>query len=111
MRFPLSRRPSSFRSWSKGVLNKDGLPETSSTRKLIPINGNIGRKRTALDVLSPDISTPNMALEVLDHWNDEYEGVIINSEGQLSSANKFASSLRASLFQWRLKGKKGCGSN
>lgn len=90
-------------SHNLGVLNKDGLPETSSTRKLIPINGNIGRKRTALDVLSPDISTPNMALEVLDHWNDEYEGVIINSEGQLSSANKFASSLRASLFQWRLK--------
>ncbi|KAG7021906.1 hypothetical protein SDJN02_15634, partial [Cucurbita argyrosperma subsp. argyrosperma] len=56
------------------ILNKDGLPETSSTRKLILINGNIGPKRTALDVLSPDIYTPIVDVELLDHWNDEHEG-------------------------------------
>ena len=85
------------------ILNKDGLPETSSTRKLILINGNIGPKRTALDVLSPDIYTPIVDVELLDHWNDEYEGVIINSESLPSSANAFASALQASLFQWKLK--------
>lgn len=90
-------------SYNLGVVYKDGLPETSSTRKLIPVNGNIGPKRSALDVLSPDISTPNMAVELLDHLNDEYEGVIINAQSLPSSANAFASALRASLFQWRIK--------
>ncbi|XP_008450802.1 nudix hydrolase 8-like isoform X2 [Cucumis melo] len=42
-----------------------------------------------------------MAMELLDHWNDEYEGIIINSE---SLPSKHLSSNRDS------SGEKGCGS-
>ncbi|XWS69964.1 hypothetical protein CRYUN_Cryun03dG0008600 [Craigia yunnanensis] len=71
------------------------------------LNGGIMPKRIGLHVMSPDLATPGLAVEFLDAWDDEYNGVIIDTECLPSSANAFASALRASLSNWKLKGKRG----
>ncbi|KAH6761738.1 hypothetical protein C2S52_019171 [Perilla frutescens var. hirtella] len=53
-------------------------------------------------VLSPCTST-----ELLAARDDEYDGVVIEASSLPSTANVFASQLRASLAYWRSKGKKG----
>ncbi|KAL2903130.1 Nudix hydrolase 8 [Bienertia sinuspersici] len=45
--------------------------------------------------------------KILDHFDDEYGGVIINSEKLPSNSNDFAFLLHSSVSQWRTKGKKG----
>ncbi|CAK9173289.1 unnamed protein product [Ilex paraguariensis] len=44
---------------------------------------------------------------VLEAIDDEYDGVIVNSERLPSNSNVFATKLRSSLSHWRTKGKKG----
>ncbi|KAK2993931.1 hypothetical protein RJ640_012909 [Escallonia rubra] len=44
---------------------------------------------------------------LLDAFDDEYGGVIVNPERLPSNPNIFASILRSSLFQWKIKEKKG----
>lgn len=44
---------------------------------------------------------------VLDSFDDEYGGVIVDSERLPSNPNVFASILHSSLSQWKMKGKKG----
>ncbi|KAG8374681.1 hypothetical protein BUALT_Bualt10G0021200 [Buddleja alternifolia] len=46
-------------------------------------------------------------VEVLDAFDDEYEGVVVNPARLPSNPNIFASSLRSSMYHWRKKGKKG----
>ncbi|KAL6221050.1 hypothetical protein ACLB2K_008802 [Fragaria x ananassa] len=94
-----------------GFLRKQSLTETSTTAKLKfscpPILG-ASFKRTAIHVLSPNKSSPSVVMpELLDAWNDEYGGVIINLESLPMSANAFASAVQASLSNWKMKGKKG----
>lgn len=61
-------------------------------------------KRTAVHALTPNISSPTTTTtELLDAWNDDYNGVVINPESLPMSANAFASALRASLANWKLK--------
>ena len=60
-------------------------------------------KKTAIHVLTPNISSPTTTTELLDAWNDDYNGVFINPESLPMSANAFASALRASLSDWKLK--------
>ncbi|KAK6944889.1 Pre-nudix hydrolase domain [Dillenia turbinata] len=64
-------------------------------------------KKNGVQVMSPNVSSPSIAGECLDAWDDEYEGVIIDSTSLPSSANAFASTLRASLSFWKAKGKRG----
>ncbi|KAJ0031706.1 hypothetical protein Pint_13313 [Pistacia integerrima] len=64
-------------------------------------------KKKGINVLSPDISALNLASEFLYACDDEYDGVIIDPESLPSSANAFVSALRASLSNWKTKGKKG----
>lgn len=44
---------------------------------------------------------------LLDAYDDEYNGVIVNPEGLPSNPAAFASILRSSLSYWKQKGKKG----
>lgn len=61
-------------------------------------------KKTANRVLSPDISSPSTTpIELLEAWNDEYDGVVISPESLPTSANAFATALRTSLSVWKLK--------
>lgn len=53
--------------------------------------------------MSPDISSPSLAVEFLEAWDDEYDGVIIDPTSLPLSANAFASALRTSLSDWKLK--------
>lgn len=55
--------------------------------------------------MSPDISSlsPGFAVEFLEAFDDEYDGVIVDPNKLPSSANAFASSLRASLSSWKWK--------
>ncbi|XP_062090946.1 nudix hydrolase 8-like [Humulus lupulus] len=65
-------------------------------------------KGTAVHVHTPNISSsPTTATELLDSWNDDYNGVVVNPESLPLSSNAFASALRASLCDWKKKGKKG----
>ncbi|KAJ4832765.1 hypothetical protein Tsubulata_019811 [Turnera subulata] len=65
------------------------------------------RSRRRLHVLSPDVSSASFAVNMLEAWDDEYGGVIVDPNSLPSSANAFASSLQASLSNWKLKGKRG----
>ncbi|KAK2968227.1 hypothetical protein RJ640_027359, partial [Escallonia rubra] len=92
-------------SWEPFSTNLPGLKIGSS---LGPSSGaNCVLKKEGIRVLSPNTASPNLALDFLDAWDDEYDGVIIDPESLPSSANAFASALRASLTIWKLKGKKG----
>ncbi|KAI3469002.1 hypothetical protein Pfo_025665 [Paulownia fortunei] len=44
---------------------------------------------------------------VLDAFDDEYGGVVVNPEQLPSNPNVFASALHSSMYQWKIKGKKG----
>ncbi|KAJ6372178.1 hypothetical protein OIU76_026628 [Salix suchowensis] len=67
------------------------------------------RRRGGNHAVSPDVSSlsPGFAVEFLEAFDDEYDGVIVDPNKLPSSANAFASSLRASLSSWKLKGRKG----
>ncbi|KAE7998626.1 hypothetical protein FH972_003152 [Carpinus fangiana] len=95
----------SFQWLSKGFLSKPTVLKSSP----LPFHGGMSyvQKKKGFHVLSPNISSPSTAVESLEAWDDEYDGVIINPESLPSSANAFASALRASLSHWKLKGKKG----
>ncbi|XVF88662.1 hypothetical protein PTKIN_Ptkin19aG0068500 [Pterospermum kingtungense] len=69
--------------------------------------GGFVPKTKGLHVMSPDLASPGLAVEFLNAWDDEYNGVIIDTSCLPSSANAFASALRASLSNWKLKGKRG----
>ncbi|EEF48144.1 nudix hydrolase 8 isoform X2 [Ricinus communis] len=60
-----------------------------------------------LHVTSPDVSSPGLKVEILDALDDEYGGCVIDPNSLPSSANAFATSLRFSLSNWKLMGKKG----
>ncbi|KAK4601797.1 hypothetical protein RGQ29_011070 [Quercus rubra] len=96
---------------SKGFLQKSFYSTTSSTQlksSTVPLHGSsYVHKKKGIHVLSPKISSPSMRVELLDAWDDDYDGVIINPESLPLSANAFALALRASLSNWKLKGKKG----
>lgn len=69
-----------------------------------------GHKKMGIEVVSPNISSPTPSIggvECLEAWDDEYDGVIIDSNSLPLSANAFSSALKASLSIWKLKGKKG----
>ncbi|CAN6680914.1 unnamed protein product [Malus baccata var. baccata] len=95
--------PNGFRQ--KCILSK------SSTAKLnfhgMPFLGGGFKKTAAIHVASPNSSSQSVTTELLDAWNDEYGGVIINSESLPTSANAFASAFQASLSNWKMKGKRG----
>ena len=61
--------------------------------------------RGGIHVVSPDISSPSpgFAVGFLEAFDDEYDGVIIDPNKLPSSANAFASALRAALSKWKLK--------
>ncbi|XP_073278630.1 nudix hydrolase 8-like [Primulina huaijiensis] len=58
-------------------------------------------------VLSADSITTNSSIELLNAWDDEYNGVLVEPRSLPSAANAFASALKASLSSWKSKGKKG----
>ncbi|KAJ8638615.1 hypothetical protein MRB53_012882 [Persea americana] len=62
--------------------------------------------RKGANVISPH-SPASMILDLLDVYEDEYDGVIIDPECLPSSTNAFVANLRTSLSYWKLKGKKG----
>ncbi|KAJ6731361.1 NUDIX HYDROLASE RELATED [Salix purpurea] len=67
------------------------------------------RRRGGNHAVSPDVSSlsPGFAVEFLEAFDDEYDGVLVDPNKLPSSAIAFASSLRASLSSWKLKGRKG----
>ncbi|KAM7258539.1 hypothetical protein ACFE04_014280 [Oxalis oulophora] len=89
----------------KPTLSKSWNTKLSFSSAMAPFFGSVQRR--GIHVLSPNLSTPEMTLEFLAGAEDEYNGIIINPESLPSSANAFASALRASLSVWKLKGKKG----
>ncbi|MCL7051254.1 hypothetical protein MKW94_003358 [Papaver nudicaule] len=76
-------------------------------------HGRNGKGLKGVEVISPKISPSTMVSSgsglglLLDAYDDEYGGVIIEPEHLPSNASAFASILRTSLFNWKLKGKKG----
>ncbi|KAL6006040.1 nudix (nucleoside diphosphate linked moiety X)-type motif 8 [Asimina triloba] len=57
-------------------------------------------------IISPKQST-SKTLDLLDAYEDEYGGMVIDPECLPSSANAFVAVLRASIAHWKIKGKKG----
>lgn len=105
------RESCSFQGLSRGLWRKT-LPLEVNSSELNPssipsLRGGYVLRRKGIEVLSPNISSPSVPVEFLDAWEDEYDGVVINPENLPSSANAFASALRASMSNWELKGKRG----
>ncbi|XP_020694053.1 nudix hydrolase 8 isoform X1 [Dendrobium catenatum] len=57
------------------------------------------------------VATPYTSItitnELLDAYEDEYDGVVIDSQSLPLSANAFTTILQSSLSSWKLEGKKG----
>ncbi|KAK6157939.1 hypothetical protein DH2020_005253 [Rehmannia glutinosa] len=89
------------------------LPRASSSS--ISANGTIAAsQQDLLDTGSYRINRTNSSsslflknVGVLDAFDDEYDGVVVNSERLPANPNVFASALRSSMYHWKLKGKKG----
>lgn len=79
------------------------LPSAKLTNFPSPSQGGKHNHKTGVQVLYPNINSPSFAVEHLDGWDDEYNGIIIDPESLPSSANAFASALKASLSKWKLK--------
>lgn len=79
------------------------LSDTSRTLFSLPFNnhGKLGM-RLQSNVSSPATSI-SMPLELLNCWEDEYDGVVIDAHSLPSSTNAFVALLRASLSYWKLK--------
>ncbi|GMH23777.1 hypothetical protein Nepgr_025620 [Nepenthes gracilis] len=86
------------------------FPCKTSTAKLSYSNGSSAfrggqpPRKTEILAVPP---APTLSFELLDAWDDEYSGVIVDPESLPSSAKAFSSSLRASLSHWKLQGKRG----
>ncbi|KAF5183826.1 Nudix hydrolase [Thalictrum thalictroides] len=99
---------------NRGISGKPLLLSNSSGRQsvfhvsshAIVKNERISKTSKA-SAVSPNVSSPSTNLGLLDAYDDEYGGVIIEPECLPSSANAFASILQSSIFDWTLKGKKG----
>ncbi|KAF3788716.1 Nudix hydrolase 8 [Nymphaea thermarum] len=96
-----------------GLRFKPGQLAVSSTRKkYLPIalkTGILGdnpyeRRRT--NAISVDTAVKE-TLELLESYDDEYGGAIIDPKSLPSCTNSFASILRSSLSYWESKGKRG----
>ncbi|XP_072960708.1 nudix hydrolase 8-like [Typha angustifolia] len=72
------------------------------TRKPIVFHKNMRR----INVVSPNAPFITTT-EILDAFEDEYDGAIINPDCLPDTSNAFAAMLQSSLSYWRLKGKKG----
>eukprot|EP00262_Sarcandra_glabra_P021229 TRINITY_DN8846_c0_g1_i1.p1 TRINITY_DN8846_c0_g1~~TRINITY_DN8846_c0_g1_i1.p1 ORF type:complete len:348 (-),score=47.80 TRINITY_DN8846_c0_g1_i1:67-1089(-) len=68
--------------------------------------GNRASKIKVAHVLSPNKSVTK-TLELLDAYEDEYDGAIIDPKCLPSNPNSFMTILRASLSDWKIKGKRG----
>ncbi|KZV54275.1 nudix hydrolase 8 [Dorcoceras hygrometricum] len=89
------------------VLGLSSKHVTANKPSFAPINSYRSRPGKVVRVLSGDMVTPNMTIELLSAWDDEYNGVVVEPTRLPSSANSFASALRTSLSCWKSKGKKG----
>ncbi|KAF3785128.1 Nudix hydrolase 8 [Nymphaea thermarum] len=92
---------------------KPGQLAVSSTRKKylpialktgIPSDNPYERRRT--NAISIDTAVKE-TLKLLESYDDEYGGAIIDPKSLPSCANSFASILRSSLSYWESKGKRG----
>ncbi|KAL2479936.1 Nudix hydrolase 8 [Abeliophyllum distichum] len=86
--------------FSRSLKSKQILVKTTSFKLAFS-------QKQKVQVLSPDMVAPELSVELLDVWNDEYNGVVIEPTSLPSTANAFASALRASLSTWKYKGKRG----
>ncbi|KAF6159020.1 hypothetical protein GIB67_022175 [Kingdonia uniflora] len=68
--------------------------------------GTLPCRKGAL-VVSPRISLPSTTLDLLEAFDDEYGGVIIDPGCLPSSSNAFVRLLRDSLSNWKLNRKRG----
>jgi len=77
------------------------LKSFTSRQSLLLTNGCESRRKgiNALMTRTPLFRTT----ELLDYYEDEYDGVIVDPESLPSSANAFAAILQASISYWRLK--------
>lgn len=73
---------------------RDHAPFSGEFNCVVPKNG--------IGVVFPDMET-TPCVELLSGWDDDYNGVVIDPKRLPSTANAFASMLRASLAYWKLK--------
>ncbi|KAL8539860.1 hypothetical protein ACS0TY_001459 [Phlomoides rotata] len=81
----------------KGILPRASYSSTSP---------NEIRQHDVLDSYSQHRINSRL-FRVLDAFDDEYEGVVVNPDTLPSNPNVFASTLRSSIYNWKIKGKKG----
>ena len=78
------------------------IPSKSKTQKAKLCSSPMPKKG-GIHVFSSNTLSPSMPAELLDAWDDDYNGIVIDSASLPSSANAFAAALRASLSNWKAK--------
>ncbi|MCL7029024.1 hypothetical protein MKW94_001483 [Papaver nudicaule] len=97
----------------KSTSSYSGRMHSSSYSMSKNFQGRNGKGPKGIEVISPKISPSTIVSSgsglglLLDAYDDEYGGVIIEPENLPSNASAFASILQTSLLNWKLKGKKG----
>ncbi|CAA6671641.1 unnamed protein product [Spirodela intermedia] len=105
---PVNGRISTFTREDRGSIStilKGRSTSFSLVYRNLLVNGNKFPKK-GVNVVSPTTSF-NTTQEILDAYEDEYGGAIIDHEGLPSSANAFSAALQSSLSLWKSKGKRG----
>nr|DAD44549.1 TPA_asm: hypothetical protein HUJ06_002779 [Nelumbo nucifera] len=103
----LAKQGFSCKPLHSAISNVKFIDSFSLDRKPLLLCGGSASKKKAVQVISPNVSSLSMTIDLLDAYDDEYNGVVIDPECLPTSANAFASILRTSLSIWKLKRKKG----
>lgn len=92
---------------SKAVNGSSSVSQERVETCLYRINGRYGENSNSNSSSSSSSSMFMRDLKVLDAFDDEYGGVVVDSEKLPLNPNAFASILHSSLSHWKNKGKKG----
>ncbi|XP_020250253.1 nudix hydrolase 8-like [Asparagus officinalis] len=77
-----------------------------TSKERLSFTNDYNSKRRGINVSTTEASLFRTS-ELLDAYEDVYDGVIVDPESLPSGANAFSSILQASISHWKLKGKKG----
>ncbi|KAK1266249.1 Nudix hydrolase 8 [Acorus gramineus] len=78
----------------------------ASNTKIFLRNSHAYADKLVVNVATPKTSLNGM-VDILENYEDMYDGVIIDPESLTSNTTAFSAALRSSLSYWKVKGKKG----
>lgn len=93
----------------RGIVPRASYPSTSPTgTSAVSQQDRLDSNSYGINGTKGSGSSPFLkSVRVLDAFDDEYDGVVVNPTTLPSNPTVFAAALRSSMCHWRIKGKKG----